>query len=302
MIKQLFERILPKYTKRRLAIRLALYAAKRPWRIPQRVNRTNILLFREFANLEAHCAICGHRGTLFFEMPDLKLRRDHGIGLFRETLQCKSCGSTMRQRTLALVLMKVLLEHFGISGSTLSEVVARNQDLAFWDTDAFSPLSAIVSSGRNSVLSKFVPSEPFGAELEEKIFNIDLQKISFPSSSYDVILSSDVMEHVRDDASAHAEIFRCLKPGGAYVFTVPYNEDRARTTHLIQTSSARDLFLGIPHFHGDPIRGGILAYRIYGRELIDQLESIGFVVRFHWIDSPAEGIISGDCFVATKPA
>src|SRR6202012_4496647 len=105
---------------------------------------------------------------------------------------------------------------------------------------------------------------------------IDLQKISFPSNSYDVILSSDVMEHVRDDSSAHAEIFRCLKPGGAYVFTVPYNEDKARTTHLIQTSSARDLLVDLPHFHGDPINGGILAYRIYGRELIDQLESIGF--------------------------
>jgi hypothetical protein len=301
MIKQFLERILPKYTKRRLAIRLALYAAKRPWRIHQRINRTNIFLFREFNNCQAHCTICDHRGSLFFEMPDLKLRREHGIGLFRETLQCKSCGSTMRQRTLALVLKKVLLEHFGISGSTLRDAVARGDGLALWDTDAFSPLSAIVSSGRLSVLSKFVPSEPFGAELAAKTFNIDLQKISFPSNSYDVILSSDVMEHIRDDSSAHAEIFRCLKPGGAYIFTVPYNEDKARTTFLIQTSSERDLFLGLPHFHGDPIKGGILAYRIYGRELINQLESIGFVVRFFWIDLPVEGIVSGDCFVATKP-
>jgi hypothetical protein len=84
MIKQLLERILPKYTKRRLAIRLAFYAAKRPWRIHQRINPTNILLFREFNNCQAHCAVCDHRGSLFFEMPDLKLRGEHGIGLFRE--------------------------------------------------------------------------------------------------------------------------------------------------------------------------------------------------------------------------
>jgi SAM-dependent methyltransferase len=302
MIKALLEGIIPKYSRRRLAAHLAVYAAKRPWRICERLNRKNLLLFREFEKFEAFCGICGHRGFLYFDMPDLRLRREHGIALFRETLQCVSCGSTLRQRTLAHVFMKMLRDHYGLSGSTLREMIGVNEILSFWDTDAFSPISSIVSSGRDSVLSKYVPSRPFGIELSPKTFNIDLQNISFSSDRYDVILSSDVMEHVRDDNSAHKEIFRCLKPGGSYVFTVPYNEDKARTVHLVQTSSARDLFLDRPHFHGDPISGGILAYRIYGRELINQLESIGFVVHFHWIDLPSEGIIDGDCFVATKPA
>jgi hypothetical protein len=86
-----------------------------------------------------------------------------------------------------------------------------------------------------------------------------------------------------------------------YIFTVPFCEDRIRTLRLVDSTTAEDIFLTKPHFHGDPINGGILAYRIYGRDLVIELETLGFEVSFLRIDSAAEGIFSGDCFVAGKP-
>jgi SAM-dependent methyltransferase len=238
---------------------------------------------------------------LFFGMPDIELCRHFGIDVLRETLLCKSCGSTNRQRTLAHALISVLHRQFACEGAALDGLTFRAGKVEIWDTDAFGPIGARVGSVANVTRSKYLPQLPFGVETEPGAYNIDLQQVSFPSNRFDVILTSDVMEHVRDDRRAHAEIFRCLRPGGAYLFTVPYTEDRARTLHLVDTSSAEDVFLEPPHYHGDPISGEILAYRIYGRDLIERLEEAGFEARYEKLELAAEGIFAGDCFIATKP-
>jgi hypothetical protein len=41
-------------------------------------------------------ASAGARATLFFDMPDVELCRHYGNHVLRETLSCKSCGSTNR--------------------------------------------------------------------------------------------------------------------------------------------------------------------------------------------------------------
>jgi SAM-dependent methyltransferase len=301
MIRSLVDRLLPKYSNRRLVASLVLTLLARPSRFFRRLNPENLFLHRQFSKIQTHCCICDGTGSLYFEMPDRKLRRDHAIGLLRESLLCKSCGSSCRQRTLVHVFLGILRERFDWKASAAVNLTGQPSKVDIWDTDAFSPLSRILRSGEGCILSKYLPDVTFGQELESGVFNIDLQEISFESNRFDVILSSDIMEHVRNDAAAHREIFRCLKPGGIYIFTVPYRENEARTLRLVDTSSSRDIFLTTPHFHGDPITGGILAYRIYGRELIDELRAIGFNVQFFWLDLPAEGIFGGDCFVATKP-
>jgi SAM-dependent methyltransferase len=234
-------------------------------------------------------------------MPDIELCRHHGIDSLRETLSCKFCGSTNRQRTLAHTLISVLHRQFACEGTALDELTCRVGKVEIWDTDAFGPIGARVGSVANVTRSKYLPHLPFGVQTEPGVFNIDLQRTSFPSNRFDVILTSDVMEHVRDDRRAHAEIFRCLRPGGFYLFTVPYTEDRAPTRHLVDTGTAEDVFLEPPHYHGDPISGKILAYRIYGRDLIEHLREVGFEPRFEKSELATEGIFAGECFIAAKP-
>jgi SAM-dependent methyltransferase len=55
----------------------------------------------------------------------------------------------------------------------------------------------------------------------------DLLHLPFPDASVDRIIASEVLEHIADDATAVAEIFRVLRPGGRVAVTVPrYGPER----------------------------------------------------------------------------
>jgi SAM-dependent methyltransferase len=49
----------------------------------------------------------------------------------------------------------------------------------------------------------------------------DVCGMPFASNAFDLVLATDVIEHVDDDAQAVAEIARILKPGGVALITVP---------------------------------------------------------------------------------
>lgn len=49
----------------------------------------------------------------------------------------------------------------------------------------------------------------------------DATRLPFPDAHFDVVTMLDVLEHVEDDGAALQEIQRVLKPGGAFVLSVP---------------------------------------------------------------------------------
>lgn len=53
------------------------------------------------------------------------------------------------------------------------------------------------------------------------IVNAAGESVPFPSSTFDLILSHEVLEHVQDDRAAVSEMIRLLKPGGRAVIFVP---------------------------------------------------------------------------------
>ncbi|NQV88628.1 MAG: class I SAM-dependent methyltransferase [Parcubacteria group bacterium] len=50
-----------------------------------------------------------------------------------------------------------------------------------------------------------------------------ITKLPFQNESYDLIICSEVVEHIRDDISAIKELARVLKPNGTLILSVPYN-------------------------------------------------------------------------------
>lgn len=46
-------------------------------------------------------------------------------------------------------------------------------------------------------------------------------EIPFPDNTFDIVMSSEVIEHVPDPKKAIAELYRVLKPGGIMVLTTP---------------------------------------------------------------------------------
>ncbi len=292
----------PQQSRRRLWASFAYTAVTRPHRLHRRFNRENFFLRRHFARMTFLCNVCGNAGTPIYDMTDKQSAADYDYVLQRETLRCLRCDSTMRHRTIASALLEEIATRTGRSTATIEDLASvEDGELKILDTDTFSPISSRLSQVRGYVRSKFLPNRPFGVELEPEVFNIDLQRIDFPSERFDIILTSDVMEHVRDDSRAHQEIWRCLRGSGIYIFTVPFRRNMLYTKRLVDVSTNRDIFLCPPHLHGDPLTSGVLAYRIYGQQLIAELQALGFVVEYRPTTSVKHAIFDGDIFLARKP-
>jgi SAM-dependent methyltransferase len=236
-----------------------------------------------------------------FDFPDPLLRQEHNIGHLRETLQCKQCGATMRHRTLAAALLRVLSKRAKLKIAAIQDIDASSlQGLKILDTDAFSPISKRLKHLSGYTVSSFLPDLAFDTEIEPGYFNLNLENMGFPPSSFDIVLTSDVMEHVRGFNKAHCEIARVLKTGGCYIFTVPYDPTIAEHKVLVDTSGTEDVYLVPPQYHGDPLSGGILAYRVFGTQIFADLQDCGLRAEFVDIDDPAALIIEGDVFIAEK--
>jgi len=256
----------------------------------------NLGLFFKYSGKEFSCNICGARSALLYDFPNVKNRQEHMIGLLRETLQCRKCGSTMRNRSLAEVVLKALDQ-----ASSIKEVAANEKlGLRILDTDSFSVMAQLLSHHKNYVRTSFIPDQPFGKEVEANRYNVNLENITFVDNSFDMILTSDVAEHIRDINTAHEEIYRVLKPGGIYIFTVPYDHNSVAHHTLVDTSQKEDVFLVPKQLHGDPLTGGILAYRVFGQAIFKDLQNIGFSVELHAINNENKGLFDGDVFTATK--
>lgn len=295
----------PRFSKRRLMLSILRDFRYRPRSITGRLAAVNFVNDRICRDLRMHCNVCGADGAMSYDFPDVNIRREHAIGLLRETLRCRSCASTMRDRQLAHGLLQVIRERLGQDAPDLASYRREpSGTLRILDSDSFSPINRVLRGLPGYTHSQFVPGRANGDRLPDGSVVVDLERIPFPDASFDVVLTSDVMEHVADDDAAHRSIFRALDRGGVYLFTIPYDPsmagNRVLTVRTGASGSASHLFLD-RHVHGDPHSdSGIVAHRIYGRQLLDDLAGIGYQAAFQTIDAPGQGIYGGDLFVARK--
>jgi len=105
----------------------------------------------------------------------------------------------------------------------------------------------------------------------------DIQKLTFDDSLFDVVTSTEVFEHVPDDASGFAEVFRVLRSGGVFIFTVPlFHEECTVTRAVLEHDKIK--YLLEPTYHDDSIRGAgkVLVFRDYGMDIRERLTNAGF--------------------------
>jgi SAM-dependent methyltransferase len=72
-----------------------------------------------------------------------------------------------------------------------------------------------------SVSAIDLPSTEYLPRQDFPVLIYDGQHIPFPAAHFDVVFSSNVMEHVADLSGMHAEIQRVLKPGGLVLHILP---------------------------------------------------------------------------------
>lgn len=188
---------------------------------------------------------------------------------------CLFCRSVPRHRLVATVLAEKLgtgrpLRELAAKGSTQDLFVAANTG----------PLVRGLGRDLTRVSrSEFQADVPRGGHLPQGDGATcqDLQELTYADNSFDIVVTEDVFEHVRNPDAAFAEIARVLRPGGCHIFTVPIELDR-RTLTRVDTTGSEDVLLMEPEWHGDGA-GRVLSYRTYGYDLFESLQRFGFDTR-----------------------
>ncbi|MBT5413240.1 MAG: methyltransferase domain-containing protein [Rhodospirillaceae bacterium] len=187
------------------------------------------------ASGEVECPICGNRAGRF-----LPFGLDN-----RPNVQCPTCGSVERHRILWLYL----------AGQT--DFMTRPARVLHT-----APESCMEGRFRELHGDGYVGVDRFsaGADVET-----DIKALPFEEGRFDIVLSSHVLEHIRNDRPAIRELGRVLRPGGWAVVMVPYDPDNPTyEDSSIDTPEGRLAAFGHP-FH----------FRVYGNDLPARLSEAG---------------------------
>lgn len=162
---------------------------------------------------------------------------------------CVACIAAPRQRLIALFLRSDLL----------LERAARARILHF----APEPGLIQMLSGMPNV--DYVPGDLVPDKGHEQVNATAIRLVP----GFDGIITSHVLEHIRDDAKAIEEMFRVLRPGGWALVIVPVREALAATYEDAAITSRWDR-----HRH----YGQHDHVRVYGQDFFDRLRNAGFSV------------------------
>jgi 2-polyprenyl-3-methyl-5-hydroxy-6-metoxy-1,4-benzoquinol methylase/GT2 family glycosyltransferase/ADP-heptose:LPS heptosyltransferase len=215
------------------------------------------------------CNICGAKNS-FSALGE-------NVVLLREEC-CAVCGGSRRNSATAYGLLKAI----NSSCESLDEALCSGE---FNTLKIFETGSSGVIHDRMASLSGYRASEYFDEIQPGQTFRgvrcEDLRRLTWTDELFDIVISEDVLEHVNDPVAALREVYRVLRPDGAFIFTVPVNEfgkTRQRRVDGI------DLFPSV--YHGDPVRSdGIKVVSEFGCDILDDLVDVGFTASLEVINT-----------------
>ena len=103
----------------------------------------------------------------------------------------------------------------------------------------------------------------------------NLERQTFADGSFDLVVTSDVFEHVLDPARAFAEIARTLRPEERTFSQLPWYWWKETLIRAVRTEDGKIKSLEPPDYHGNPIdESGSLVVTEWGRQLCDFIYSL----------------------------
>jgi SAM-dependent methyltransferase len=187
---------------------------------------------------------------------------------FRERLECPNCRLNGRQRFMAFLVRTVLAEQR--AGAGLRTYLHEQVTPFFTWAQRALPGEVIGSE----YLGHDVPR---GTEVNG-VRHEDALALSFETGSLDIIISTDVLEHVPEVEPAIAEAGRVLRPGGRFLFSTPFFPDKDVSVQRARLRADGEVEqLLEPQFHGNPVSAeGSLVFWDHGWDLLDGLRHHGF--------------------------
>lgn len=236
-----------------------------------------------------HCTACGHTAAMLYRRRVIPPELERRWGLTprlaealarKESLDCARCGAKLRARRLA----RVLLDRHPIGSPPAPARSVREwashpeaRSLRIAEINRVEGLHDALAGLPGLAYSEYREGAAPGSSADG-IRCEDLTALSYPDASFDLVLTSETLEHVPDLAAALGEIRRVLRPGGRHLFTVPMLPGVPRT--FPRASIRPD---GTVEHHATPIAhpGGDAGYPVFtefGSDLPDLLRDAGFRV------------------------
>jgi SAM-dependent methyltransferase len=257
-------------------------------------NRSHQLAWRVGEHLSAvwhrrytRCPICGRFGPMLYRRRVIPRRLEELWGLTprlaealarRESCDCAWCGGKLRARRLAQVLLQTY--PVGMPPRPARSVAdwvqhSEAQALRVAEINRIDGLHEVLRTLPHLSGSDFTPSADRG-KAAGGVRSEDLTRLTYPDEDFDLVLTSETLEHVPDLGVALGEIHRVLVPGGRHLFTVPRLPDVATT--FARASLGQD---GEVVHHATPIGhpGGDTGYPVFtefGADCLDIFRRAGF--------------------------
>lgn len=211
----------------------------------------------------------------------------------REGSRCARCGASLRSGQLATALVGEMNRLAGSSARHLKEACrdARVQRLAIAEINSAGNLHKHLARCRGLRYSEYGSQDP-------AVPSEDLTRLSYADASFDIATTSDTMEHVPDVDAALREVRRILKPGGAYVFSIPVVWDRSTRQRAVLRDGRVEHLLP-PSHHGAPGDGrhDMLVFHEFGADVVERCRAAGFALELlRSDDNPA--LVT---FIARRP-
>lgn len=181
----------------------------------------------------------------------------------REEYLCHRCGSIPRQRAFVKI----------------AKAVAPNLATArVFESSPGSLSSAWLEKNcANYQPSQFFADIPRGQTDSHGVRSEDLERLTLPDESIDVLVTQDVFEHILNPDAAAAEIARVLVSGGMHIWTVPIFRGRKTLCRAQADETAGVLHLEEADYHGNPLGGGSLVVHEWGDDLVDRIDGVSGV-------------------------
>lgn len=186
-----------------------------------------------------------------------------------------NCGSSQRNNDLAKIIVRTFVPDNGLSLSQAGQCLSH---LGIFEAQATGPVHNCLKDLPHYVCSEYFDDIPNGKRNTAGTLCENLEDLSFPDETFDLVITQDVLEHVACPEKAFSEIHRVLKPGGYHIFTVPFHEGRP-TLRRIVLEHGEKIHRYPPVYHGDPVREqGALVYTDFGSDMNTLIEDQGFTV------------------------
>ena len=218
---------------------------------------------------EGLCACCGSMSLFVREHRSL-----------REGYKCQHCRATLRYRGQAELLVD-LYSNAQSQSQSLKALVSESQfaQLNIFEAGVSGPFRRYLEPLQYYQKSFFWDDVQLGS-FRDGVRCENLEKLTFDDNTFDLMLSSDILEHVRRPYDAFREIHRVLKKGGWHIFSIPVQIPlRPVSKFRVDTTGDKDIYLDEARYHGDGIGGQSLVYIDYGADLVEKLMGSGYSVQ-----------------------